>query len=292
MPAGHDDGSVAPAPEGAHARPPVSAYIRTLNEARMIEDVVRAALAVAAEVVVVDSGSRDGTIERAAAAGARVHHQDWLGNGGQKRAAEDLCRHDWLLDLDADEVVSPELAREIALLFAGGEPALPIYEIPLVTAPPYGPPWRGVDVSRRGKLYDRRVARMPDHKAWDQLEPPPGARVGALNAPILHHSFTGIEHLVDKVNRNTTNRARESRLKPRAWVVARVYFGLPIYFLRRYVLHGLFLRGTYGFAFAMTVAIGRWLRDVKMYERHLAADETGRADRGDAPAASNAEGSP
>jgi glycosyltransferase involved in cell wall biosynthesis len=272
MPAGPDHGAADAPPDGARARPPLSGYIRTLNEARMIEEVVRAALAVADEVVIVDSGSRDGTVERAKAAGARVHHQDWLGNGGQKRAAEDLCTHDWLLDLDADEVVSPELAREIAALFAKGEPTLAIYKIPLVTAPPYGPPWRGVDVSRRAKLYDRRVARMPDHKAWDQLEPPPGVRVGALAGPILHHSFTGVGHLVDKVNRNTTNRAREMKLKPRAWVVARVLFGLPVYFFRRYVLHGLFLRGTYGFAFAMTVSIGRWLRDVKMYERHLKAE--------------------
>jgi glycosyltransferase involved in cell wall biosynthesis len=292
MPAGQDDTAVARAPDGALARPPLSAYIRTLNEARMIEDVVRAALTVAREVVIVDSGSRDGTVERARAAGATVSHQDWLGNGGQKRAAEALCAHDWLLDLDADEVVSPELAREIAALFASGAPARPVYKIPLVTAPPYGRPWRGVDISRRAKLYDRRVVRMPDHKAWDQLEIPAGASVGGLRSPILHHSFTGVAHLIDKVNRNTTNRAREAKLKPRLWVVARVLFGLPVYFFQRYVLYGLFLRGAYGFSFAMTVSIGRWLRDVKMYERHLQADAARRAERRGAGAASNPETSP
>ena len=71
----------------------------------MIGDVVRAARAVAAEVIVVDSGSTDDTIAQAEAAGARVLRQEWLGNGKQKRIGEDACRHDWVLDLDADEII-------------------------------------------------------------------------------------------------------------------------------------------------------------------------------------------
>lgn len=67
----------------------------------MIADVVRAALQVADEVVVVDSGSADDTAALAQAAGARVIRCEWRGNGRQKRIAEDACRHDWLLDLDA-----------------------------------------------------------------------------------------------------------------------------------------------------------------------------------------------
>ncbi|MGD2132807.1 MAG: glycosyltransferase family 2 protein, partial [Maricaulaceae bacterium] len=192
-------------------RPPLSCYIRTLNEERLIGEVVAAALRIAREVIVVDSGSTDATVERAAEAGADVRHQDWLGNGRQKRAGEELCAYDWLLDLDADEVVTPELAAEIAALFKtgapaaqtaadskwgaepkstlGSAPARSVYTVPLVTAPPVGQPWRGTDVARRAKLYDRRMHRMPDHAAWDQLELKRGTKIGRLKGALLHYSF-------------------------------------------------------------------------------------------------------
>src|SRR5437762_10191690 len=115
---------------------PVSCYIRTLNEERLLGQVVAAAREVVDEVVIVDSGSKDATVAIAQAAGARVIHQEWLGNGRQKRFAEDQCRNDFVLDLDADEVVSPALAAEIRALFAAGPPPLPIYELRLVTVPP------------------------------------------------------------------------------------------------------------------------------------------------------------
>lgn len=251
----------------AAAKPPLSAYIRTRNEARMIGDVVRAALQVADEVIVVDSGSSDDTVKRAEEAGARVIHQDWLGNGHQKRVAENACSHDWLLDLDADEIVTPELAREIAALFENGEPPCPIYRTPMAFAPPIGRPWIGFGGSVRHKLYDRRVVRAPEHVAWDQFDVPAGAAVGRLTAPILHHAFTGAGHLMEKLNRNSSTRAAMLDPKPMPLLVLRILFGLPFYFLKRYLLDGLFRGGVYGFSFALMSGFGRWLRDVKMYER-------------------------
>jgi len=249
------------------AKPPLSAYIRTMNEARMIGDVVKAALAVADEVVVVDCGSTDDTVARAQAAGARVIHQAWLGNGKQKRFAEAQCRHDWLLDLDADEVVTPELAAEIRALFEAGEPPAGIYRIPLTIAPPIGRPWAGFGGVIRQKLYDRRVVRAPDHAAWDQFDIPKDAKLASLRAPILHYAFSDTAHLMEKLNRNSSTRARELPPKPAALLVLRIFFGLPFYVAKRYFLDGLFRGGVYGFAFSMMSGFGRWLRDVKMFER-------------------------
>lgn len=236
----------------------------------MIVRVIEAARLLCAEVVVVDSGSTDDTVALAEKAGARVIRQPWLGNGKQKRFAEDQCRNDWLLDIDADEVVTPDFAREVSALFANGAaPPHPIYEMKLVTAPPIGEPWWTFALTDRRKLYDRRVARAPDHAAWDQFEIPPGVVVGELKAPLLHYSFRDLGHLLEKLNRVSTVRARETKLKP-YWVVGlRVLFAQPFYFLKYFLGRGMWRAGLYGAALAGIVAIGRWLRDVKMLEIYL-----------------------
>lgn len=249
---------------------PVSAYIRTLNEERMIADVVRAALQVASEVVVVDSGSTDRTVALAEAAGARVLHQEWLGNGYQKRVGEDACVNDWLLDLDADEIVSPELTAEIKSLFADGGPPSAIYRTPLALVPPVGSPWRRFGLQTRHKLYDRRVVRAPAHKAWDQFDIPEGAAVGRLQEPILHYAFTGAAQFMGKLNRNSSIRAEALPLKSKPYLALRIVFGMPFYFAKKYFLQQYFRGGVYGFSLALMSGYGRWLRDVKMWERHSA----------------------
>lgn len=249
---------------------PISAYVRTLNEARLITRVVEAARQVASEVVVIDSGSTDETAALAEKAGARVVRQPWLGNGKQKRFAEDQCANAWVLDLDADEVVTPEMAREIEAIFAKGEPAHRVYEMRLVTAPPIGEPWWTFALADRRKLYDKRAIRAPDHMAWDQFDVPSGMSVGKLKGVILHYSFRDLGHLMEKLNRVSGVRAKESKLKPFWMVALRVLFAHPFYFLKHFIGRGMWRGGLYGVALAGVSAQGRWLRDVKMLEIHLA----------------------
>lgn len=247
----------------------ISCYIRTLNEQRLIGEVIRGALLVADEVILVDSGSTDRTKAIAEELGARVIDQQWLGNGMQKRVGEEACRHDWLLDLDADEIVTENLAAEIKLLFAGGEPPCRVYRLPMAVVTPFGDVWPVGVQSARAKLYDRRALRMPDHKAWDQLNIPADLRVGDLTTGLQHRAFENLGHLLQKQNSNSTRRAREAPLKPYWQLALRIVFGLPIYFLRQYFLRHQWKTGLYGFAYAMIIAFGRWLRDVKMLERHI-----------------------
>ena len=252
-------------------KPPISAYIRTLNEEARIGQVVEAALTVVREVIIVDSGSTDKTVEIATAAGAEVHHQDWLGNGGQKRAGEDLARHDWLLDLDADEVVTPEFAQEVQTLFAAGEPPFAVYNTQLVSVPAVGKPWYGFGQPVRHKLYNKSKIRIPDHEAWDQFDIPGSMKVGRLKQPILHYIFDSSETLIRKVNKNSSTRARLLKPKSLPSLYVRIIFGLPVYFGKRYFINGLWRGGLYGFAFSLMSGFGKWLRDVKMYERVMKA---------------------
>jgi glycosyltransferase involved in cell wall biosynthesis len=261
----------------------VSCYIRTLNEERMIGAAIASVRDLVEEVVVVDSGSTDATVAIAEAKGARIIRQAWLGNGRQKRVGEDHCRNDFLLDLDADEVVSPELATEIRALFADGPPPRPVYELRLVTVPPVGEPWHDFGVRRRRKLYDRRVVRQPDHKAWDQFKVPAGVKVGRLSGALLHYAFGDLAQVVAKLNRASTVRATETRRRSRAEVGLRVLFALPVYFLKHYLQRGLFRAGIYGVSLAAISAFGRWLRDAKMYEQMLASEARAAAESRQAP---------
>lgn len=233
----------------------------------MIADVVTAALQIADEVLVIDSGSTDETVALAKQAGAKIMEQPWLGNGRQKRVGEDGARHDWLLDLDADEIISPALAAEITAVFAAGEPAYGVYRTDLALVPPIGEAWLTFGRQRRHKLYDRRVVRQPDHDAWDQFDIPAGLHVGRLEHPILHHAFEGVAGFQDKLNKHSSVRAETLALKPAALLALRIVFGFPFYFARKYILQQYFRGGIYGFALAALSAQGRWLKDVKMWER-------------------------
>lgn len=101
---------------------PLSATVITLNEEANLPRCLASLRGLASEVVVVDSGSRDRTREIAMAAGARFESQPWLGYAAQKNAAMGHATEAWVLSLDADEAVSPELARSIRERFVRGDP--------------------------------------------------------------------------------------------------------------------------------------------------------------------------
>ena len=109
--------------------PQLSIFIIARDEADRIGRTIEAVRGLSDDIVLVDSGSTDGTQGIAERLGARVVFNPWPGYGQQKRFAEEQCRHDWLLNIDADEVVPPDLAAEIASLFAGPGPAADAYQI-------------------------------------------------------------------------------------------------------------------------------------------------------------------
>jgi glycosyltransferase involved in cell wall biosynthesis len=100
----------------------LSAAIITLNEAENLPRCLRSVRDLVSEIVVIDSGSKDGTREVAAQFGAVFEVQSWQGHVAQKNIALQKCREMWVLSLDADEELSPELASEIRKIFAAGEP--------------------------------------------------------------------------------------------------------------------------------------------------------------------------
>lgn len=253
---------------------PISCYIRAHNEEKRIGAVIKAARDLVLEVIVIDCGSTDVTREVAAQAGARVLQLNWQGHGHQKRLGEEAATYDWLLDLDADEIISPALEAEIRQRFTPAAPDPGIFSLQLVTVPPFpkGVVWTGCNLARRNKLYHRDLIRMPAHFAWDQLDVPREIKVERLSSPLHHYSFFDIAHQVTKMNQVSSTRAHDTKLKSKPVLALRILFGFPIYLFKKLVLHRMYRAGIYGFACAAVIAGNRWLKDVKMYEIHLAKE--------------------
>lgn len=252
---------------------PLTIYIRTHNEENRIGPVVNRALETGAEVIVVDDGSIDKTKEVAKKAGAIVFENRWEGSGKQKRFAEEMASNKWLLDIDADEILSNELVLEIKELF-NTLPKPGIYKLKYIIIPPFpkGTIWKYSNSDWKCKLYHTDVIRIPDHISWDQFKISKGTPIKKLKYPIYHYSFLNISHELIKMNKTSSVRADANKLKPRLILIFRILFGYPLYFLKKYIKQKMFTAGIYGFSCAAIIALNRWLKDVKMYEKYLIKD--------------------
>lgn len=248
---------------------PISCYIRTLNEAARIRDVIVAAQQVAREIVVVDSGSTDKTVEIALQLGAKVIHQKWLGNGHQKRVGENACSQEWLLDLDADEIISPELAAEIRTAFEACIPPQDAFQLLLTTVDPTGDVWHKAGTSWRTKLYRRSAFEMPAHGAWDQFDVPTDAKIGRFNNALLHYCFSDVAFLAIKQAQAMRKRTNFIKSRSAGYAIFRVTCSFPMYFFKKFCLQGLWRKGIYGFIWSIVSAYSRWLRDALLVERNI-----------------------
>jgi len=223
---------------------PLTCCIIAKNEGDRIEACIAAVRELADEVVVVDSGSTDDTVAKAEAMGAKVFFRAWDGYGPQKRFAEECASHDWILNLDADEVVTPELAAEIRALLQT-TPAVPAYRIKLVTVSPGKAKARlWADFHNYVRLYDRRRVRFRQslvHDTVDTKDQP----IGQLKGQALHFSNRSFEHVRQKLDKYTALQAKELR-KPPLLVLLRLPFEYPLVFIRYYVMRRNFTDGLFG----------------------------------------------
>ncbi|GJD89554.1 hypothetical protein BHAOGJBA_3082 [Methylobacterium hispanicum] len=251
---------------------PLSVFIIAQNEADRIGAVIRAVADLTDDLVVVDSGSTDGTQALAESLGARVIHNPWPGYGPQKRFAEAQCRHPWLLNLDADEVVPPALAAEIRALFAAGEPARPAWRLAIAEIfPGESRPHRWAYTLTPVRLYRLDAGRYAPSPVHDRVELRPGIEPGLLRARVHHFSVRSLGDQLIKLNRYSDQQADDLEARGVTIPVWRVFVELPGNFLKAYLGRRHFARGTYGFLTAMNYAISRHLRVAKHYERRRRA---------------------
>jgi glycosyltransferase involved in cell wall biosynthesis len=243
--------------------PKVTATVITFNEASNIAAALES-LTWADEIVVVDSESTDDTAAIARRFTDRVIVRAWPGYVAQKNFAASQAASDWIFSLDADERVTPELAREIRGLLAK-EPAACGYRVPRVTFH-LGRWIRSTDwyPDYQLRLYDRRQARWSGRYVHESVDA--DGPVGTLRNDLQHYAYRDVSHHLMSMDRYTTLAARQMFEDGRraGWLDVLVHPRLA--FFRNYVLRGGFRDGMPGLIVSAMNAYYVGLKFAKLWE--------------------------
>jgi glycosyltransferase involved in cell wall biosynthesis len=241
----------------------LSATVITHNEEANIGEALER-LSFADEVVVVDSGSTDRTVEICRRYTERVFHRAWTGFVDQKNYAIDQARHDWILSLDADERPSPRLADEIRALCASGF-AHAGYRIPRVAY--FMGRW-----IRHGdwypdyqlRLFDRRRGRWRGKSVHEsvQIDGVPGY----LKGDIEHFTYRDMADYLERLQSYSSLAAADYHARGRGVSIWKLATVPPVTFLKNYLWKRGFLDGAPGFMVATMAAISVYFKYAKVYE--------------------------
>ncbi len=262
--------------------PDLSIFIIARNEADRIGRTIEAVRGLSDDIVVVDSGSTDATVSVAEALGARVIHNDWPGYGPQKRFAEDNCRHLWLFNIDADEVVPPDLASEIRAALTGADADVDGFEIRIAEIfPGEEAPHPLAYALAPVRLYRRDKGRYVDSIVHDRVAFAETATFRRLKGVIHHFSVRSIGDQMAKLNDYTSQQARDLALRGGHVPTWRLFVEFPASFFKAYVMRRHAVRGIYGFMTSMNYAFYRWLRVAKDVERRMVEKAARKQKRSD-----------
>ena len=215
------------------------------------------------EVIVVDSGSTDRTPEICRELGARVHvTADWPGHGPQKNRALDMAAGEWVLSIDSDEWVTPQLEGEIRRVVEAVD-ASPGYAIPRRSS------FCGKFMRHSGwwpdyvvRLFRREAGRFTDDHTHERLVI--DGRVLKLREPILHEAIVDLDQMLAKMNGYSSSSSRMKLAQGKRGTLTRAVAHGAWAFFRTYVLRRGFLDGREGFLLAVANAEGSYYRYVKL----------------------------
>ncbi len=238
----------------------LSVVITSKNEAINIVECIKSAQ-FADEVLVLDSGSQDKTVELSLKAGARVIQTDWPGYGSQQNRAAELCKGNWIYSLDADERISVELANEI--LDVVKEDKIYVFDVPrksffinkFIKHSGWWP-------DRTRRLFKRGFAKFTTHEIHANLSST--FPVGHLKAHMIHYSYRNLENVLKKINRYSSGSARDLVNKKEGSLFKAITHGLWA-FIRTYFIKLGFLDGREGFILAVMNAETSYYKYLKLY---------------------------
>jgi glycosyltransferase involved in cell wall biosynthesis len=249
---------------------PISVFIITKNEETRIGEVINAVKNIADEILVIDSGSEDKTCEIAMKLGAKVMFNEWKGYGQQKIFGENQCRNNWVLNIDADEEVSPELSAEIKEVFAK-EIAKNIagFRIKIVNKFRFEKkPKKWAYYYNQFRLYNKNLAGFKNSAIHDsvELKAENAGEILQLKNTIYHQSFKSYSHWIDKINSYSQMQAIDSFRKNKNASFLKILFILPFAFLKALFVRRYFIYGFNGLIYSFLFAFSRFAKMIKTRE--------------------------
>lgn len=244
----------------------ITAAIITLNEEQKIGRAI-GSVVWADEILVVDSGSTDRTIEIARRSDARVEHRDWTGFADQKQHATDIASNDWIFSLDADEAVSSELGKEIRDLRSNG-PSADGFRMPRLSF------YMGREIRHSGwypdrqlRLFNRTKARWKKVPVHESVELDPGAAIADLHHDIHHYSVDDAAHHHRMIGERYAPLAARAMMEAgKRTSVLQLATAAPLSFMKHYVLKGGYLDGLPGFVISKFAAHHAFLKHLMLWE--------------------------
>ena len=249
---------------------PISVFLICKNEADRIARAIEAVKIFADEIIVIDSGSLDDTCKIAENCGARVIFNEWKGYGQQKIFGENQCRNDWILNLDADEVVSPELAEEIIKIFSNkisSETAA--FRVKIVNQFPLeNKPKKLAYFYNQIRLYNRNFAGFKNSLVHDsvELKPKNSGEIKQLSEIIYHQSFRSFSHWIEKINSYSSLQAIDAKAKNKKISFTKIFLSPLAAFFKAYFIRRYFIYGFDGLIYSALFAFSRFAKMIKIRE--------------------------
>jgi glycosyltransferase involved in cell wall biosynthesis len=254
----------------------ISAIIITHNEEHNIARCIRALAGVADEVIVVDSFSKDQTVAIARELGAHVVQHVFEGYGEQKRIAIDLATYHWILSVDADEELSPELRKD--MLAIKGKETHAAYRFPFLTN--YCGHWIrhcGWYPNPKVRYWDKRQGAMTAdkvHEGWQLHDP--AATIGHLEGDILHYSFPTISSHLKKIEHYSESGARFDVARGKKVSLLKLLLAPSWSFFTDFIIRLGFLDGYYGYIVCKNSAFAAYAKYAKI-RQYTALKEAGKS---------------
>jgi len=249
---------------------PVSVFVITKNEEHNIGRMLKS-VELFSEVILVDSGSTDNTIDIARRYGATVFSQDWLGYSKQKQFAMSLCSNEWVLNLDGDEELTPALITDITSLIKQDD----INAVRFTRDDIFIGKTRPAFMKRQTnlRLYRKKFSSFDPSKKVHESATVEGKVIVSENY-FIHYGYDNIQALIEKNNRYSSLRIEEKIAKGKKFSPLKLSLILPLEFLRKFVFQRYFLFGWRGFVLSAISANYAFLKEAKLLEHQLKTTST------------------
>ena len=244
----------------------LSVGLITFNEEKNIARTLDSVLEIANEIVIVDSGSTDETLEIAQKYNAAIFSEEWKGYGRQKNSVIDKCNGEWILLIDADEEISKELKNKIKIVI-NEEKSSSVYK-PNFTAVCFGKKIRygGWSNHYRVRLFKKGIGKYNDREVHEKFIT--NEKPEILQEEIFHHTYEDLEDYFVKFNRYTTESAKQYKKQDKKKNFALFYLDSIFKFFKMYIFKAGFLDGYEGYLLAKLSSFYVFTKYAKLREKN------------------------